>query len=365
VIAEQVESAMLGGGTRRLDTAVAEQAAEPARRLLRLDRDITAEIQRLREQYDETRRELRLDPRNIEAVVRVALEVAGQPPLRPGPISGTFVLPPLAGAWSRASEGLEHPHTREIRPLTFDSSIATDDRVVLAHLNHRLVQMCLRLLRAEVWASTDTARLSRVTARLVDDPGLHNPVVAVHARLLVTGAGGTRLHEEVITAAGELREGRFARLNVGQTATALAAATADSPSPAMLERLAEQYPRHRDALRSAIEARMRERTDGLRRRLEERRDREISDLTAVLQELRARILDELSEPEPEQLNLFSPSQREQFSRDLDSLRRRAEHIPEEIDREAAAIRERFAEPTPRIFPIAITYLVPRALGQAR
>jgi hypothetical protein len=110
---------------------------------------------------------------------------------------------------------------------------------------------------------------------------------------------------------------------------------------------------------------MRERTDGLRRRLEERRDREISDLTAVLQELRARILDELSEPEPEQLNLFSPSQREQFSRDLDSLRRRAEHIPEEIDREAAAIRERFAEPTPRIFPIAITYLVPRALGQAR
>ena len=52
--------------------------------------------------------------------------------------------------------GLNHPHTHKRRPITFDHDVAKGrDDVVLAHLNHRLVQMCLRLLRAEVWALED------------------------------------------------------------------------------------------------------------------------------------------------------------------------------------------------------------------
>ena len=41
------------------------------------------------------------------------------------------------------------------------------DDVVLAHLNHRLVQMSLRLLREEVWSREGRKRLHRVTARVV------------------------------------------------------------------------------------------------------------------------------------------------------------------------------------------------------
>jgi SNF2 family DNA or RNA helicase len=361
VIAAQVEEAMLGAGRRRLDTAAAERAAEPARRLLRLERDVKTEVARLREQYDETRRDLRLGPDNVEAVVRAALELAGQPPLRPGPLPGTHVLPPMAGAWARAAEGLKHPYLDEIRPITFDPSVVTDDRVVLAHLNHRLVQMCLRLLRAEVWATGEGTRLARVTARISTDPALRTPVVAAHARLVVTGAGGARLHEEVIAAAGELREGRFSRLNVGQTSAALGFATDREAPDAVKRDLAQHYPRHREALRAALEARKGERVQALERRLEERRDREIADLTAVLSELRTSIQTELREPENEQLALFNPSQREQYQRDLDALRRRIEEIPGEIERETLAIAERFAGPVPRIFPVAITYLVPSSL----
>ena len=46
-----------------------------------------------------------------------------------------------------------------MRPITFDHQVAKGrDDVVLVHLNHRLVQMCLRLMRAEVWAQSDVKK---------------------------------------------------------------------------------------------------------------------------------------------------------------------------------------------------------------
>jgi len=66
----------------------------------------------------------------------------------------------------------------------------------------RLVQMCLRLLRAEIWSlGTQTKRLSRVSACVVDDSALSHPVVIAHGRIVVLGGDNHRLHEEIITAA--------------------------------------------------------------------------------------------------------------------------------------------------------------------
>jgi len=42
------------------------------------------------------------------------------------------------------------------------------------------------------------------------------------------------------------------------------------------------------------------------------------------------------------------------------MRARAKEIPEEIKREA--IRARFATPQTRIFPVAVTFLVPEKMG---
>ena len=75
--------------------------------------------------------------------------------------------------------------------------------MVLAHLNHRLVQMCLRLLRAEVWSGEERKCLHRVTARLVSaSSGLETPAVVAYGRLVILGTDQQRLHEEVITAGG-------------------------------------------------------------------------------------------------------------------------------------------------------------------
>jgi superfamily II DNA/RNA helicase len=162
VIAQQVEEAMLGQ-RKTLDTAKAEKEAEPIRKMLRFERDLQKQVQALMDQYRETRRELRLSPENIRKVVSVGLTLAGQPDLvakKTEDGKPCFHLPPLRGSWAVCAEGLEHPHTKEIRPITFDESVSKGrDDVVLAHLNHRLPQMCLRLLRAEVWA-TRAARSS-------------------------------------------------------------------------------------------------------------------------------------------------------------------------------------------------------------
>jgi hypothetical protein len=38
-------------------------------------------------------------------------------------------------------------------------------------------------------------------------------------------------------------------------------------------------------------------------------------------------------------------------------------IPEEIEKETAAIRDRFADPEPRMFPVAVTYLIPEKMAR--
>ena len=74
------------------------------------------------------------------------------------------------------------------------------DDVVLAHLNHRLVQICLRLLRAEIWSlGTQAKHLSRVSPCIVADSALTHPVVIAHGRVVVLGGDNHRLHEEVMT----------------------------------------------------------------------------------------------------------------------------------------------------------------------
>ena len=364
VIARKVEEAMLSSARKTLDIDREERDAEPVRKLLRFERNVREQIQRFKEQLQETQRELRLSPGNIEHVVRTALELAGQPALVPARVEGVpdgsaFHLPPLRGSWALAAEGNEHPHTHERRPIVFDNDLIRGrDDLVLIHLNHRLAQMSMGLLRAEVWSIEGRKKIHRVTARIVPDEALDSPAVIAHARLVVVGGDSRRLHEELITAGGIIREGRFARLNVGQVRDALAAALPDQPADEVKDRLRQLWSQHAPSLIQSLEARMKDRTAGLEKALTERADKDVSDITAIMKELEASIEAELDAPEDPQMPLFSDPERDQYDRNIDSLRARVQAIPGELQREIAAIRERFADPQPRLFPVAITYLVP-------
>jgi ERCC4-related helicase len=371
VIADQVEEAMLGR-RRNLDTDRAESDSAPVRSMLKFERDLRAQIQRLRDQLEETKRELRLSPMSVQRVVTTALELAGQPALVPATglpdvPSPAFDLPALSGSWQHCAEGLQHPHTGKVRPLVFDHGLAAGrDDVVLAHLNHRLVQMSLRLLRAEVWSTEGKRKLQRVTARIVPDEALHDPAVIAHARLVVIGGNRHRLHEEIIQAGGMLREGRFAAMNVGETDRALAAALPEVPPAAMRQTLLDLYPKHRDSLARAIEARMRDRTSGLERLLAERRNKEVADIRKILEELRRLIAEKVDDPGLKQMTFegWGAPERDQLERNMDALRTRLREIPAEIERETAAAASRFSNLQPRLFPVAVTFLIPRRLTKA-
>jgi SNF2 family DNA or RNA helicase len=371
VIAQQVEQAMLGH-RQRLETNQAERDAEPVKRMLRFERNLRAEIDRLHEQLDETTRDLGLSPVRIQTVVETGLALAGQPSLIPTELDGVwpdprgvrhecpvFHVPALKGAWARCTVGLPHPHTREPRPVCFDHAIADGrDDVVLAHLNHRLVQMCLRLLRAEIWATAGTRKINRVTARLVPNEALDFPGVIAHARLVVLGGDSHRLHEEVIAAGGRLREGRFARMNVGEVQRAIGAATDLPVSAEMRRELAELWPRIAGPLVQSLEVRMQERTRNLQSFLDARADDEAGKIRAILQELARHIREQLAAPMPVQYDLFTDIERDQLSRDTNSLGARLAEIPEEIKREEKRLRARFADPRPHLFPVGVTFLVP-------
>lgn len=374
VIAEQVEEAMLGKRTR-LQTEYAERDNEGVKKMLKFERDLRTQIARQMEQLQETKQNLHLTPDNVRSVVETALELAEQLPLQKVRVSNNdsdgksaselvaYELPALTGSWKASAEGLAHPHSGKLRPIVFDhDAVRGRDDLVLAHLNHRLVQMSLRLLRAEIWSPKSRRGLHRVTARHVPSHMLNTPAVVAHARLVVIGGDSHRLHEEVIFAGGRLREGRLQRAGVNELRTLLDAATDEEVGAGMKQRLLELAPQITPSLMAALEARMRDRTEGLQKQLDARMEKEVNDITAVMDELKRAIEQQLAEPEAVQLELFTLEERDQLSANTEALRYRLMQIPGELEKEAAAIHSRYANLQPRMFPVAVTFLVPAKLA---
>jgi len=192
---------------------------------------------------------------------------------------------------------------------------------------------------------------------------------------VITGADGHRLHEEVISAGGTIRNGRFARLNVGETQAALEAGTDESAPGFICDELAGLWPQIEGPLYRALEVRAEDVTVSLERKLSQRAEEEESNIRAVLTDLQRSITHQLEELESTQglqlfLSGFEPSdlaitEREQLERDIDSLRKRLSEIPDEIEREVDAIRRRYANPSHRLFPAAVTFIVPEAYIRRR
>ncbi|MGI6656335.1 MAG: DISARM system SNF2-like helicase DrmD [Desulfobulbus sp.] len=370
VIARQIEEAMLGRRSG-LDTAAAEAKAAKARKFVTAEKRLQERIARLHEKLMEAKSDFHLSPERISRAVEVALNLAEKPSLKPtgstkGVKGSVFEVPVLPGSWGRATVGLEHPHTGVRRPITFDHDVAKGrDNVVLAHLNHRLVQMCLRLLREEIWKFDDVKRLHRVAVRTVPDSELRVPAVAVWSRLVITGGNHHRLHEELTLAGGELEHKRFARITqVGKLETLVTQGIPIEPDQVLFDILKNRFERHEDALMAAVEARSRDRLKFLENTLDRRMKSEIADVRTVLDELEASIEKELGQDgKPHQLSLFSDEELGQIKKDVHALEARLARIPEEREKEKALIEKHYADPVDRTFPVAVIFLIPDSIAK--
>lgn len=371
VIAPQLP-ALLDGRRRELDTRLAEKRIERARHYVKAERELRERIAKLHERLTTTRNEQHLTPDRIERVVRVSLALTDKPDLAPATLPGVpstrvFQMPALAGSWSRCLDGLEHPYTKRIRPITFDHEIAKGrDDVVLVHLNHPLVQMSLRLLRAEVWARDDVKKLNRVTVRTLPDANLEGPAVAVVSRLVITGGNHHRLHEELTEAGGYLRDAAFKREDrVTELRTWLDSSVPGAIPDSLFDALRTRFQKHTEAILSAVGTRSKDRLKVLGNTLESRKQREIEDMAQLLDDLEKNLEAELNRGEPEQLSLFSEDERTQLRRDRLALEARLRRIPEERGRERLAIEERHFGLVDHTFPVAVILLVPQSLATRR
>lgn len=365
VIAPQM-AGLIEGSLTDLDTRLAEAKIAGARKYVKAERELKARVAKLHERLLETRQDFHLTPQHIEMAVKTALKLAGKPPLETvrlpsAPDSSVFKMPALAGSWARCLEGLRHPHTQVTRPITFDHAVANGrDDVVLIHLNHRLVQMCLRLLRAEIWAQDDVKKLHRVTVRSVPDTDLNDTAVVVISRLVVTGGNHHRLHEELTFAGGYLREQGFKREDgVTRIQRWLDQATPLMSDEGSLQTLRSRFQISETSLLQTVDARSKDRLKHLINTLNTRKDQEIEDITNVLSELEKAIQTELHKDEqPQQFDMFSDDEKTQLKRDIGALQARLDRIPEERQREIAAIQHRYAGFNDRTFPVAVIFLMP-------
>ncbi len=365
VIAPQM-SGLIEGSLKDLDTRMAEARIARAKNFVRAERELKERVTKLHERLLTTKQNFHLSPDHVLMAVKTGLALAGRPPLESVELAGApsgsvFRMPALSGSWARCLEGLRHPHTQKIRPITFDHAVASGrDDVVLVHLNHRLVQMCLRLLRAEIWAQDDVKKLHRVTVRTVPNALIDGPAVVVVSRLVVTGGNHHRLHEELTLSGGYLRDQSFRREEgVARVQQWLDESTPITAASSLFDALRVRFDRQQEAILKAVDARSKERLRYLTNTLQTRKQQEVGDIGTVLDELEKAIQSELKKGEqPEQLSLFTEDERTQLRRDVAALEARLARIPDERQIETQAIEARYAKLDDRTFPVAVIFVVP-------
>jgi hypothetical protein len=151
-------------------------------------------------------------------------------------------------------------------------------------------------------------------------------------------------------------------MNVGDTQTALAAMNNDEAPGFIEDRLKELWPKIQPSVLQSLDARMAERTKNLRSFLDERSEREVENLTIVMNELARSIRETILREQDPQLKLdlsgTTAQEQDQRGRDLLSLAMRLDMIPDELEKEVEHLRSRYRDPKPRLFPVAVTFLVP-------
>ena len=145
-----------------------------------------------------------------------------------------------------------------------------------------------------------------------------------------------------------------------RAAVAAAWASAEAAGPDLTAPLANLLPTIEPNLLRALERRRDDRQDSLARLLAETATQEAAVAEQVLVELRKGIEKALDDTGAyEQLSLFDSEERRQLERDVDALKHRLTRIPDDIAASQEAVRRRYADPTPRFFPVAVEFLIPR------
>ncbi|MBK8393836.1 MAG: DEAD/DEAH box helicase [Leptospiraceae bacterium] len=363
VITEQIETAMLG--FERGNSGVAPTAVQKRERkkLEKIEQNLQKEVEKSYKQLLKTGEELGITPTAIQNTVNDALRLAGKELLIPTNQRGIFQVPRFTGPWSKALEGLKHPFLDSVRSITFDPDLAKGkDDVVYAHLNHRLVRMSLELLRSEIWSSTETKKLNRITIKGIDKSVTSMITAVVFARMIVVGGEKrkVRLLEEIICAGGELVNGKYKKISSEKELQKILEKSyiADVPESKKKDIL-EFKEIFKEGLNLSIETKKDEKNKSLPQLLEKRKEEDCKRIEEVLLELKRQIESLLNEHKDDsQLSFWTPEETDQFKLDGVELRNRSNRIPAEIESEKINISDKYKNHRIEIFPVGVSFYIP-------
>lgn len=373
VLAHAVEARMLGRPVLVDPTQVTAKASTV---VLRAERDLRAQAQRLRAQLQTSVADLHATPANVRRVVDVALDTAGQPALIDAG-DGLVEAPALHSGWERTVDGLVDALARDegrevVRLFTFDPEVSRGrDDVVLAHLGHPLVAQSTRLLRSAVWGGS--THLHRVTGVRFTPPAgspLRGPLVTVFARLVVVSGDGARLHEEVLIASRELPEtGRSRRVELETKAytdlrDAIGAALdpgACRPAPeSARQMLLDRWDEVQPGLVNDVKVRADDQRAALARALDRRRESDAQRTNGIFDQLAVTLRTALDGPGDVQLTFedLDAAETQQVERDRRAWSDRLDRLEDDRAAELATLERRYAGASSLVFPFAVALCVP-------
>ncbi len=320
--------------------------------------------------------ELKVEPRNLVRATQIALELANQPKLLLRSLSSddgarevqAYEVPQFTRTWVRAVTGLADPLTGENRSLVFDSAyLDSRSDVLYAHLNSPLVSQALSSLRSNIWQSEANASISRVSARYLDlsfeGQDAKDFYVVTHGRLVVFGNDGSRLHEEIISTGGRVRNASFRRFDsISEMESILGRATFEDASIEHGKQIADQWEKIQQSVFDSLSTRERERFGSIANLISKRSSEEITQVTEILNDLGRTLKMAVSEFDKDtQIAMFTEDLKLEREKDLRIVKDRIENIPREIEQEKEAISARYQDPFSKVFPAAVEFLVPRTI----
>ena len=373
ILAKQVQEAMLG---KRNSLDIREEDDNSvSKKVLKLEQDLKKQIEESKRKLEETKTTLHISPNEIFNSVKLALKISAKPELIPVtsdiPLYQDsdllFKVPSFSGSWAQANEGLLHPFSGKVRPITFDPErIRGRDDVVLAHMNHPLVRLSLNLLRAEVWSTNPSKYLKRLTAKIVSSDITSDIIIVLYSRLLILGSNNQKIQEEILLSGGYLREGKLEKISKHEELVRIEKTIPlkQSISTKRKSDILQLWKKISPALEKAQSQRVDSRAKELAKELEKRKETEIKNITEILKDLEKRINSLLNTPEDNQLRFdFSDLEKDQYKKDREHLSRRLGLIPKEIELETKKIQDKYASQVPKVFPVGVCIFIPADLNR--
>jgi superfamily II DNA or RNA helicase len=344
--------------------------------------DLRQQIDGLRNRLEASRSWIGLDDEHFRQALGASLDLIGADGLKQLPATDSgpdrFAFPDLDEradpTWIHTMDSLRALRPRgepvwewrresPIRPIVFEDPGVVSDDVVHLHLEHRVVRRLLGRFTAQGFVHHD---LSRACLAQTKDS---IPRVVLLGRLCLYGAGGVRLHEEVVPISArwidpEDRKGSLApyrRTAERDTLRLLEDALLDQHaqiSETVSHRLLESATRDVGDLLPHLKEQGAEVAADARRDLAARADADAKAMHDILVAQRERI-EKTNKVAPQlQLQFEFADEVRQFQANRRHWEKRLEDIASEIDEEPERIRRTYDVTAERLEPIGLAYLWP-------